>query len=155
MGINKIFLVIQHNPFTYSLIASAVLVFITIIPLAIARYRNSLDLIRDIRTPRTLFNQMPKWGKRATWAHKNSFESFTLHAPAILMALITELMIGNKLTGISVKAAILYPIFRLLYIIFYLLNVPIGRALFWGSGMICTGIIYTEGLRWILKYGNY
>jgi len=73
-------------------------------------------------------------------------ESFTLHAPACLLVLIA----APKLTatvGISAIAAWLHPLLRLGYIGAYVANVPPLRSLCWAGGILCTGLLYSEGLR--------
>ncbi|MFN5979037.1 MAG: MAPEG family protein, partial [Pseudanabaena sp.] len=36
----------------------------------------------DMNAPRAMFDRLPDYAKRATWAHQNSFEVFALFATA-------------------------------------------------------------------------
>jgi uncharacterized MAPEG superfamily protein len=96
-----------------------------------------------------MFERLPAWGKRANWAHQNSFEAFTLHAPACLLALVVTLH-GAPVTGVAVVAAWLHPALRLGYIGAYVANLPPLRSLCWAGGIVCTALLYGEGLRGVL-----
>jgi len=77
-----------------------------------------------------MFDRLPDYAKRATWAHQNSFETFTIYA---LMAYAT----GTDATAAAV-AAVVFVGARLLYLVFYILNVPLGRSLMFAIGQVCT-----------------
>jgi uncharacterized MAPEG superfamily protein len=94
-----------------------------------------------------MFERLPAWGKRASWAHQNSFEAFGLHAPACLLAL--QAGAGGPLV---VVAALLQPLLRLAYIGAYVGNVPLLRSLCWAGGLLCTAALYLEGLRAVLAH---
>ena len=97
-----------------------------------------------------MFERYPAWGKRASWAHQNSFEAFTLHAPAALLALLAVIQ-GASLPTTAVIAAFAQPALRLAYIAAYVGNVPPARGLCWASGLVCTGILYSEGLKALIS----
>ena len=97
-----------------------------------------------------MFERLPAWGKRANWAHQNSFEAFTLHAPACLLALVAALQ-GAPVAAVAVVAAWLHPALRLGYIGAYVADVPPLRSLCWAGGILCTGLLYSEGLRALLR----
>jgi uncharacterized MAPEG superfamily protein len=92
-----------------------------------------------------MFERLPAWGKRASWAHQNSFEAFSLHAPACLLAL--QAGAGGSLL---VAAALLQPLLRLAYIGAYVANVPLLRSLCWAGALVCTAALYLEGLKAVL-----
>jgi len=92
-----------------------------------------------------MFERLPSWGKRANWAHQNSFEAFTLFAPACLLALVTGVH-GPLATGL----ALAWPALRLAYIGAYVANLAPLRSLCWAGAMVCTGVLYVEGLRAVL-----
>ena len=96
-----------------------------------------------------MFDRLPDWGKRASWAHQNSFEAFSLHAPAALLALIAVLQIG-ELQGLAIPAALLQPVLRLIYLPAYVANIPPLRGLCWAGALLCTGILYVEGFKALL-----
>jgi len=133
-------------PFVWSLVLSGAVVIASLIPLGAARSQADFTPA-DLAAPRAMFDRLPAWGQRASWAHQNSFESFTLHAPAALLCL---------LVGVGAPAAIaaawIHPALRLLYIAAYLGNVPPLRALCWAGGITCSGILYLEGLKAVLAH---
>ena len=74
-----------------------------------------------------MFDRFPAWGKRASWAQQNSFEAFTIHAPAALLAVVAVLS-GHALPVITVVVAWAHPVLHIAYIFSYLFNVPIARS---------------------------
>jgi uncharacterized MAPEG superfamily protein len=134
----------MHAAFAWSLALAAAVVVASVVPLGAARSKANFQ-IEDLAAPRAMFERLPDWGKRASWAHQNSFEAFTLHAPAALLCL---------LAGVSGPAAIaaawIHPALRLAYIGAYVGNVPPLRALCWAGGITCSGILYLEGLKAVL-----
>ena len=85
----------SHPAFAWSLVLSAGVVFASLIPLGAAR--SQADFVpADLAAPRAMFERLPAWGKRANWAHQNSFEAFGLHAPACLLALIAAAATGHR-----------------------------------------------------------
>jgi len=126
--------------FALSLCLSVVVVFLSIIPLTIGRIMAGYSM-KNMSTPRALFNDLPEFGKRAVWCHQNCWESIALHAPACLLCLIT--MTDSKA---SFFAAWIHPICRLLYIGAYVFNIPIARGLIWAIGISATIVLYKEGL---------
>ena len=130
----------QAEPYIYSLIGSLVVLLLTIIPIGFARYSQKFSL-KYLEEPRLLSFQYKSWGRRAVWAHENSFEAFIIHVPALLLALLITFK-GSALPQVSSDFACLHPFFRLLYIITYLINRPILRSFFWGAGLISSLIIY-------------
>jgi uncharacterized MAPEG superfamily protein len=106
---------------------AAVLIYIPFLVVAYGRVQAGYDMA----TPRALFDKLPAYAKRATWAHENSFESFMLFAAGALMAVVTQVE-SVWATG----AAIAYVIARSLYSLFYVLNIPILRSLMFGIGSL-------------------
>merc|ERR1711990_178783 len=117
----------------------------SILPLGASRSAANFEM-KDMAAPRAMFDRYPAWGKRASWSHQNSFEAFTLHAPAALPALMAVIR-GASLPITAVIAAFAQPALRLAYIAAYVGNVPTARGLCWASGLVCTGILYSEGLK--------
>ena len=91
-----------------------------------------------------MFDRYPAWGKRASWAQQSSFESFTIHAPAALLAVIASFN-GQTLPAITLYAALAHPLFRVAYISAYVFNVPFARSVSWMLGLLCSGILYFAG----------
>ncbi len=131
-------------PFAWSLCLAGAVVVLSIVPLGAARSKADFTMA-DMAAPRAMFERLPEWGKRAAWAHQNSFEAFTLFAPAVLLCLV-----GGVSNPAAVIAAWLHPALRLLYLPAYVANIPPLRGLCWAGGMVCTGVLYVEGLKAVL-----
>ena len=134
--------------FAWSLVLSGGVVIASLIPLGAARSQADFTP-SDLAAPRAMFERLPAWGKRANWAHQNTFEAFTLHAPACLLALMVAAH-GWLPTSVAIGAAWLHPLLRLAYIGAYIANVPPLRSLCWAGAILCTGLLYSAGLQAIL-----
>ena len=130
----------MQNSFGLSLTLSVLVVLLSIIPLSLGRIKAGYSL-RNMAAPRSLFDELPPFGKRAVWCHQNCWESISLHAPACLFCLI----VGTEST-ISLIAALTHPVCRLLYIFAYILNIPIARGLLWAFGILSTLVLFEESL---------
>jgi uncharacterized MAPEG superfamily protein len=137
----------MHASFAWSLLLAAGVVVASLVPLGAARSQADFQL-SDLAAPRAMAERLPEWGKRANWAHLNSFEAFTLFAPAALLCLI-----GQGHNPIAVIAAWIHPALRLAYIAAYVANLPPLRSLCWAGAMVCTGVLYVEGLKGVLAAG--
>ena len=149
MSLLQLFTATPAAPFAWSLVLSGGSVVASILPLGAARSAANFEM-KDMAAPRAMFERYPAWGKRASWAHQNSYEAFTLHAPAALLALMA-VMNGASLPSSAVIAAFAQPALRLAYIAAYVGNVPPARGLCWASGLVCTGILYSEGLKALIS----
>lgn len=69
----------------YCIAAAAVLIYLPFLVVGYAR----VQVGYDIAAPRALFDKLPAYAQRATWAHQNSFETFMTFAAAALMAYVT------------------------------------------------------------------
>ena len=145
MSLLQLFTATEAAPFAWSLVLSGGTVVASILPLGAARSAANFEM-KDMAAPRAMFERFPAWGKRASWAHQNSFEAFTLHAPAALLALLSVVQTG-PLPNIAVIAAFAHPALRLAYIAAYVGNVPPARGLCWATGLLCSGILYSEALK--------
>jgi len=135
---------LSSAPYLWSLMLSFGALLFSIILLYIARFSARLEF-KDLGSLRSMFDRFPAWGKRASWAQQNSFEAFTIHAPAALLAVVAVLS-GQALPVISVVVAWAHPVLRVAYIFAYLFNVPIARSVAWFLGLLCSGILYGVGL---------
>jgi len=133
----------------WSLVLSGAVVVASLIPLGAARSQADFTPA-DLAAPRAMFERLPAWGKRANWAHQNCFEAFSLHAPACLLALVAARG-GAAPAALALAAAWLHPALRLGYIGAYVANLPPLRSLCWAGGILCTAILYSEGLRGVLR----
>ncbi|NWF60626.1 MAG: MAPEG family protein [Fischerella sp.] len=128
--------------FLYAIAAAAVLIYLPFLVVSYARARVGYDM----SAPRAMFDKLPPYAQRATWAHQNSFETFMVFATAALMAYLT-----NVDSTIAVGAAIVFVIARSLYSIFYILNIPLLRSLMFGIGSFSTATLFVLS---IIKANN-
>ncbi|MBE9076153.1 MAPEG family protein [Romeria aff. gracilis LEGE 07310] len=117
----------------YSIAIAGILIYIPFLLVGLARVQTGYD----IAAPRAMFDKLPAYAQRATWAHQNSFESFMLYAPAALMAYIT----GQASTA-ALAAVGGYLVARLSYTAFYILSIPLLRSLSWAISMVAIGTLY-------------
>jgi uncharacterized MAPEG superfamily protein len=119
--------------FLYSIVAAAALIYTPFLVVAYARFTVGYDMY----APRAMFDKLPPYAQRASWAHQNSFETFLLFVPAALMAYVTGVNSDAAVVG-----AIAFPVARLLYSIFYILNIPLLRSLMFAIGGLSSGTLY-------------
>jgi uncharacterized MAPEG superfamily protein len=118
--------------FLYCAAAAALLIYLPFLVVGYGRMRVGYDLA----APRAMFDKLPPYAQRATWAHQNSFEAFTIFVAAALMAYVTGVN-----SSLASGAAIAFVVARLLYSVFYIANVPLARSLMFGIGSLCSGIL--------------
>jgi len=107
----------------WTLLIAVLLPFLSKLPVAIAMHKlNGYDN----NYPRNQQENLTGFGARALAAHKNSFESLIIFAPAILIAITTH-NTGELIQQLAVS----YIIARVLYHILYLLDFSTLRTLVW------------------------
>jgi uncharacterized MAPEG superfamily protein len=111
----------------YSIAAAVVLIYLPFLVVGYARARVGYDM----SAPRAMFDKLPPYAQRATWAHQNSFEAFMIFAAAALMAYVTGVN-----SPLAIGAVIAFLVARLLYSIFYILNIPVLRSLMFVIGSL-------------------
>lgn len=124
----------------YGIAAAGVLVYLPFLLVAAGRLQTGYNRAA-MAAPRAMFDKLPGYAQRATWAHQNSFESFTLFAAAALMAYVAGVS-----TSIATLAVLVYTLARLLYSIFYVANAPILRSLMFAMGSLCIGTLVVLSL---------
>ena len=117
----------------YSIVAAAISVYLPFLLVGYARAKVGYDT----SAPRAMFDQLPDYAKRATWAHQNGFETFMIYSAAALMAYVTGVS-----SSLAATCAIAFVILRLLFSLFYITNVPIARSLMFGLGSLCTYTLF-------------
>jgi uncharacterized MAPEG superfamily protein len=117
----------------YSIVAAAISVYLPFLLVAYARAKVGYD----VSAPRAMFDQLPDYAKRATWAHQNGFETFMIYSAAALMAYVTGVS-----SSLAANCAIAFVILRLLFSLFYIINIPIARSLMFGLGSLCTYTLF-------------
>lgn len=111
--------------------ATAFLVYLPFVLVGIARVQ--IGYSQDMRsTPRATLDKLPDYGKRATWAHQNSLEAFSLFSIAALMAYVTQ-----QDSATVAWAAISFVPIRFLYSVFYILDISVLRSLMFALGSTC------------------
>lgn len=117
------------------LIAIAVAVVWIYLPYIVVVYaRVQVGFSKEmLAAPRATLDQIPDYGRRAMWAHQNTLEAFPIFAAAALMAYVTQ--VTSPVAG---WAAIVWMVARLLYPVFYILNIPPLRAAMFATGSICS-----------------
>ena len=116
---------------------AAALIYVPFLVVGLAR----VQLGYDSQAPRAMFEKLPPYAQRATWAHQNAFETFMPFTAAALIAYIT-----GQTSQLVAGSAIAFVIARALYPIFYILNVPLARSLMFGIGSVSTVILFTISL---------
>jgi uncharacterized MAPEG superfamily protein len=120
----------------YSIAAATALIYFPYIFVAYER----LNVGMDLSAPRAMFDKLPPYAQRATWAHQNSLEIFTIFAAAALMVYVSGT--ASDRTNLL---AIAFLGLRLGYCISYITDIPILRSLCWASGVACImGLMLTS-----------
>lgn len=118
----------------------AIAAFLIYVPFMVVGYART-QIGYDTAAPRAMFDKLPAYAQRATWAHQNAFETYTIFAPAVLMAYMTA--VDSSWAAI---AAIAFVIARFFYSIFYIANIPIARSLMFAIGSLSTGTLFILSL---------
>jgi uncharacterized MAPEG superfamily protein len=121
----------------YCIVAAAALIYLPFLIVASGRVQVGYDL----SAPRAMFDKLPPYAQRATWAHQNSFEAFMIFTAAALMAYVT-----GQNSSLAVGAAIAFVIARSLYSVFYILDIPLARSLMFAIGTACSATLFVLSL---------
>jgi|SRR4028119_722812 uncharacterized MAPEG superfamily protein len=121
----------------YCIAAAAALIYLPFLVVGYAR----MSVGYDIGAPRAMFDKLPPYAQRATWAHQNSFETFMIFAAAALMAYVT-----GQNSSLAAGAAIAFVIARLLYSVFYIFNIPLARSLMFAISSLSSGTLFVLSL---------
>lgn len=124
----------------YLLYAIAIATLLIYVPFFAVGY-GRMQAGYDMSAPRAMFDKLPDYAKRATWAHENAFESFVQFAAAALMAYVT-----GQNSPMAIAAALAYLVARLFYPVFYILNIPLLRSLMFGIGSLAVYILFALSL---------
>ncbi|WP_414619387.1 MAPEG family protein [Calothrix sp. CCY 0018] len=115
--------------FLYCIAVAFLEIYLPFLVVAYAR----LSIGYDYSAPRAMFDKLPPYGQRATWAHQNCFEGFMIFAVAALMAYVTGVN-----SPASAYAALTFITVRLLYSVFYILDIALARSLMYAVGLACS-----------------
>lgn len=124
------------------LFSVAAAMFLVYLPMGVVGYARA-RVGYDVSAPRAMFDRLPPYGQRATWAHENGFETFGMFAAAALIAYITGPHPDPWYFGLTGEegVAVLCGVFlvaRLLYNLCYIADIPIGRSLSFLAGSLST-----------------
>ncbi len=111
----------------YSIVGAVFATYAPFLAVGLARAKTGYDM----SAPRAMFEKLPPYAQRATWAHQNCFEALIIFTAAALMAYVTG--VESSWAGI---AAIAFLVSRLLYSLFYILDVPLARSLMFAIGSL-------------------
>ncbi len=117
----------------YSIFGAVILTYAPFLVVGWARFQTGYDQ----SAPRAMFDQLPDYAKRATWAHQNCFEALTIYSAAALMAYVTGVE-----SNWALWAAIAFLISRLFYSVLYILNIPLLRSLMFAVGSISGYVLF-------------
>ena len=95
------------------------------------------DPLEVFARPRFYADKLSDLAKRANWAHQNSFESFIIYAPAAVIAYITD-----QDSTFALLIVVTYLIARLMFSVFYILNIAPLRSLMFGIGSFSIFSLY-------------
>lgn len=112
----------------YSLAGAIALVYV---PFLVVGYGRA-QIGYDTSAPRAMFDKLPPYAQRATWAHQNAFEALIVYGFAAMSAYVTQVD-----SVWAVAAAIAFLVARLLYSVFYIANIPTARSLMFAIGSLC------------------
>ncbi len=110
------------------LFIAALLHFVSKIPVAMAMSRQGGY---DNRQPRVQESTLTGFGHRALAAHENTIEAFPLFAAGILIALFAQAE-----QPLIDMLAVAFVVSRLLYLLFYLIDMNLLRSLVWFVGYL-------------------
>ena len=117
----------------YSIVGAVILAYAPFLVVGWGRLQAGYDQ----SAPRAMFDKLPSYAQRATWAHQNSFEALTIYGLAALMAYAT---------GVDSEwaryAAIAFVVARLFYSVFYIANIPLLRSLMFAIGSLSAWTLF-------------
>ena len=117
----------------YSVVGAVILAYAPFLVVGWGRLQAGYDQA----APRAMFDKLPPYVQRATWAHQNSFEALIIYGLAALMAYATG--VNSDWARI---AAIAFLVARSLYSIFYIFNIPLGRSLMFAIGSLSGWVLF-------------
>jgi len=117
----------------YSVVGAVILAYAPFLVVAWGRLQGGYDQ----SAPRAMFDKLPPYAQRATWAHQNSFEALIIYGLAALMAYAVG--VDSEWAR---NAAIAFLVARSLYSVFYIANFPIGRSLMFAVGSLSAWTLF-------------
>lgn len=128
------------SPSQFLLSSIAIAAILVYLPYMVTAY-GRIKVGFDPSAPRALFDKLPDYAKRATWAHQNSWEVFSLYVAAALMVYAT-----NKADATTTTIAIVFLASRVLFSIFYIVNLPFLRSPMWLVSIGCVALLMSKSI---------
>lgn len=125
------------NLLLFSIVVATILIYLPFLVVGYARARVGYDT----SAPRAMFDNLPPYAQRATWAHQNAFEAFMIYASAAFMAYLTGVD-----SSLASGVAIAFLVARSLYPLFYILDLPILRSLTFAIGSFSSFTLFALSL---------
>ncbi|MEB3213814.1 MAG: MAPEG family protein [Leptolyngbyaceae bacterium] len=123
--------------FLYAIAIATLLIYVPFMAVGYAR----LQVGYDMSSPRAMLEKLPPFAQRATWAHENAFEAFIQFSAAAFMAYLT-----GQQSELAIGAAIAHLVARLLYPLFYILDIPLLRSAMFAIGSLSTYTLFALSL---------
>jgi uncharacterized MAPEG superfamily protein len=129
------------SPPKFLLLSVAIAALLVYLPYMVTAY-GRFQVGYDPSAPRSQFDKLPDYAKRATWAHQNSWEVFILYVAAVMM-----LCVSGRSSETTDLTAVVFLVSRFLFSIFYILDLPYLRSPAWLVSIICTAVLMSTSLR--------
>ncbi|GAB4214780.1 MAG: MAPEG family protein [Synechococcales cyanobacterium] len=134
----------------FAIVGAAVSIYVPYVLVAYGRWQAGFEM-KDFKAPRAMFERLPDYAKRASWAHQNSFEVFSPFAAAALMSFVTAPhpfpVLGIPADVWNAFTSVVFVLSRLTYAAGYIADQPIVRSLSWGVSVTCTASLMLVSLR--------
>jgi uncharacterized MAPEG superfamily protein len=124
----------------YGIVGAVILTYFPYLFVASGRFQVGYDT----SAPRAMFDKLPAYAQRATWAHQNCFEALIIFSAAALMAYVTG--VESDWAKIS---AIAFLVSRLFFSLFYILDLPPLRSLMFVIGSASSFTLFALSLKMI------
>jgi len=86
------------------------------------------------KAPREQQAKLKGWGQRALYAHMNTFEAFPAFCVAVILA-----HLGQVPLQVQINLTLFWLVNRILYTIFYIVNIDVLRSLVWFNATYAAG----------------
>lgn len=117
----------------YAIAIAAFLPYLPFMAIAVARLQEGYDS----HAPRAMFDKLPPYAQRATWAHQNTFENVGIFVAAALTAYVTGV------DSILVRYAVLaFVSARIIYPFCYIFDLPIARSFMFAVGNLANVVLF-------------
>jgi uncharacterized MAPEG superfamily protein len=124
----------------YGIVGAVILTYFPYLFVATGRFQVGYDL----SSPRAMFDKLPPYAQRATWAHQNCFEALIIFTAAALMAYVT----GVESDWAKVSTLV-FVVSRLFFSLFYIFDIPPLRSLMFAIGSASSFTLFALSLKMV------